>query len=122
MRSLMRQHQRQCWRTAIGAVLLSLAPLGVPGFGGSAQAAGAQQEAALGPILRAAIHDTGCDEHADRFDEEVFVRLHDRQLARFERDPRQRLHSCVRLTRPSHPSSCTRRTLGCHTGTAALAL
>ena len=56
-----------------------------------AQAAGAQQDAALGPILRAAIHDTGCDEHADRFDEEVFVRLHDRQLARFEKDPRQRL-------------------------------
>ena len=91
MRPLMRQHRRQCWRTAIGAVLVSLAALAVPGFGGSAQAAGAQQEAALGPILRAAIHDTGCDEHADRFDEEVFVRLHDRQLARFERDPRQRL-------------------------------
>lgn len=61
------------------------------GLGNTAHAAGAQQEQALGPILRAAIRDTGCDEHPDRFDEEVFVRLHDRQLARFERDPRQRL-------------------------------
>lgn len=70
------------WRVAALAVVLVSPP---------AQAAGAQQDAALGPILRAAIHDTGCDEHADRFDEEVFVRLHDRQLARFEKDPRQRL-------------------------------
>ena len=30
------------------------------------------------------------DEHADRFDEEVFFRLHERQLAKFVRDPTQR--------------------------------
>lgn len=75
------------WR----ALLLGMVGLALAGCAGRTHAAGAQQEAALGPILRAAIHDTGCDEHADRFDEEVFVRLHDKQLSRFERDPRQRL-------------------------------
>lgn len=90
-RPRLRPHRRRYWSALLSTVLLSLAAPGILGLGGSAQAAGAQQEAALGPILRAAIRDTGCDEHADRFDEEVFVRLHDRQLARFERDPRQRL-------------------------------
>ena len=52
---------------------------------------GPQADAALGPILRAAIADTGCDEHPDRFDEEVFYRLHERQLSRYVKDPELRL-------------------------------
>lgn len=70
--------------------LLALAASVLPSLGSAAPRAGAHREAALGPVLRAAIRDTGCDEHADRFDEEVFFRLHDRQLARFVREPARR--------------------------------
>ncbi|MFM7066054.1 MAG: lytic transglycosylase domain-containing protein [Gammaproteobacteria bacterium] len=72
------------------ALLLLVASM-LPATACPAPRTGAQQEAALGPVLRAAIRDTGCDEHPDRFDEEVFFRLHDRQLAKFVRDPAQRV-------------------------------
>lgn len=73
-----------CWLAALLAALLTT------GTACAAPRPGAQRDAALGPVLQAAIRDTGCDDHPDRFDEEVFFRLHERQLAKFVRDPAQR--------------------------------
>lgn len=76
-------------RAFAAALLLSAlacASSGALAAGAPSGAAGAQRDAELGAVLRAAIADTGCDDHADHFDEEVFFKLHEPQLRRFVKD------------------------------------
>lgn len=69
---------------------LALAGLLSAGTSGLAFA-GPQADAELGPILRAAVDDTGCDEHADHYDEEVWFKLQEPRMRRFVKDPEMRI-------------------------------
>jgi soluble lytic murein transglycosylase-like protein len=53
--------------------------------------AGPQTDPELGPILRAAIDDSGCDDHADHFDEEVWFKLQEPRMRRYVKDPAMRV-------------------------------
>jgi soluble lytic murein transglycosylase-like protein len=53
--------------------------------------AGPQTDPELGPILRAAIDDTGCDEHADHYDEEVWFKLQEPRMRFYVKDPAMRV-------------------------------
>lgn len=48
--------------------------------------ANGQMDPELGDVLRGAIADTGCDDHPDHYDEEVFYKLHEPTLRRFVKD------------------------------------
>lgn len=50
-----------------------------------------QMDPELGGVLRAAITDTGCDDHPDHFDEEVFFKLQEPRLRRLVKDDAERV-------------------------------
>jgi soluble lytic murein transglycosylase-like protein len=50
-----------------------------------------QRDPELGPLLRQAIADTRCDDHADHFDEEVFYKLHEPRLRRHVKELPERI-------------------------------
>ncbi len=71
-------------------VLILLLALAAPTARTATYTTGAQQDAALGPLLQAALGNSSCHAFADRFDEAVFFKLHEQQLAQFVHDIAQR--------------------------------
>jgi soluble lytic murein transglycosylase-like protein len=64
---------------AVAVVLLALCAA-------PAARADGQMDPELGDVLRSAIADTGCDDHPDHYDEEVFYKLHEPTLRRYVKD------------------------------------
>jgi soluble lytic murein transglycosylase-like protein len=73
-----------------GFALSLLLVLATPTARTATYTTGAQQDAALGPLLQAALGNSSCHAYAERFDEAVFFKLHERQLTQFVRDATQR--------------------------------
>lgn len=70
--------------------LVAGAVLAVALCAASVARADGQRDPELGAVLRGAIADTGCDDHSDHYDEEVFYKLHEPTLRRFVKDEKTR--------------------------------